>query len=156
MTKSASFRLAVVLGGIVAAAACQSPTEPTESDVTLTGAWSGAFTGNLLRSDAVTANLTHTDVGVTGTWSMPMPATLVAFGAPAGLELSGPVAGTVTGTTAELEFLFEGFRQYFAEGCAVALSVASFDATMLEGSWTTNASCQPPVEDSGTMTMTRR
>lgn len=157
MTKRSNFRLAIVLCGIVLTAACQSasPTAPTDQD-TLTGTWSGTFTGNLIVSDAVSAELTDTDSQVTGRWSMPMPATLVAFGAPADINLAGPVTGTVTGTAAELAFEFEGFPQYFPPGCAIAVSVSSFNATTMDGTWTTNESCQAPAVDDGTMTMTRQ
>ena len=96
---------------------------------------------------------------MTGEWSSPMPAILVGFGAPADVNLSGPVTGTVTGTTAELEFGFldiEVFRQYFAPGCALALTIASFTETAMDGTWMTNASCQPPVVDNGTLSFTRQ
>jgi len=43
-----------------------------------------------------------------------------------------------------------------AEGCALALSVSSFDATTMQGTWATNTLCQAPVVDNGTMTMTRQ
>ena len=88
-----------------------------------------------------------------------MPTILVGFGAPADVNLSGPVTGTVTGTTAELSFGFldiEVFRQYFAEGCALSLTISSFTATTMEGTWATNMSCQPPVIDNGTLTLTRQ
>ena len=168
MTKSSSnSSLAVVLCGIVLTAACQSasPTAPTEPEpepepVTLTGSWSGSATGALIQSDAVTATLTQADAAVTGDWSMPMPAILVGFGAPAEVALSGPVTGTAAGTTAELSFGFrddvEVFRQYFAPGCALSVTVTSFTATTLDGTWTTNTSCVPPVTDSGTVTLTRQ
>lgn len=166
MIKSNDFRLAIVLCGALLAAACQSesPTAPTEPEpepepVTLTGTWSGSVTGNFISSDAVNTTLTQTDAAVTGEWSMPMPATLVTFGAPADVNLSGTVTGTATGTTAELSFAFadvEVFRQYFAEGCALSVSISSFTATMADSTWMTNASCQPPVVDSGTLTLTRQ
>ena len=111
-----------------------------------------------ISSDAVTAELTQTDTAVTGTWSTPMPAALVLVGAPAEVNLTGPVTGTVMGTTAELTFGFldiPAFSQYFAEGCALSLAVSSFTATTMDGTWATNMSCQPPVEDSGTMMLTR-
>ena len=146
MMKSNDLRLAIVLCGIVLTAACQSasPTAPTEPEpepepITLTGAWSGSAAGAFITSDAVTATLTQTDAAVTGDWSMPMPPALVVFGAPAEVDLSGPVTGTATGTTAELSFGFrddvEVFRQYFAPGCALAVTVTSFTATTLEGTW---------------------
>ena len=164
MTKSKGLRLAVVLCGIVLATACQSasptaPTEPEPEPVTLTGAWSGSATGTLIQSDAVTATLAQTDATVAGDWSMPMPVILIGFGAPAEVDLSGPVTGTATDTTAELSFAFrddvEVFRQYFAPGCALSVTVTSFTATTMEATWTTNTSCVPPVTDSGAMTLTR-
>ena len=165
MTKSDSLRFLAVFCGILLATACEtaSPTAPTEPEpepepITLTGNWAGMFTGNFIASDAVTAMLNQTDTAVTGEWSSPMPAILVGFGAPAEVNLSGPVTGTVTGTTADLSFGFldiEVFRQYFAEGCALSLSISSFTATAMDGTWTTNASCQPPVVDSGILTLTR-
>ena len=165
MTKSNDLRLAIVLCGIVLTAACQnaSPTAPTEPEpqpVTLTGSWSGSATGTLIQSDEVTATLAQADAAVTGDWSMPMPVILVGFGAPAEVALSGPVTGTATGTTAELSFGFrddvEVFRQYFAPGCALSVTVTSFTATTLEATWTTNTSCVPPVTDSGALTLTRQ
>ena len=166
MIKTDDIRLAIVLCSVVLVAACQSasPTAPTEPEpepepVTLTGTWSGSATGNLISSDAVTTTLTQTDTAVTGEWSMPMPTTLVTFGAPADVNLSGTVTGTVTGTTADLSFAFadvEVFRQYFAPGCALSVSISSFTATMADATWMTNASCQPPVVDNGTLTLTRQ
>ena len=169
MIKSNDFRLALVLCGALLAGACQSasPTAPTEPEpepepepVTLTGTWSGSATGLLIVSDAVTSTLTQTDTAVTGDWSMPMPAILVGLGAPAEVNLSGPVTGTATGTTADLSFGFrddvEVFRQYFAPGCALSVTVTSFTATTLEATWMTNTSCVPPVTDSGTLTLTRQ
>ena len=165
MTKSSNLSLALVLCGIVLTAACQSasptaPTEPEPQPVTLTGTWAGSATGVFIASDEVTATLTQTDAAVTGNWSTPMPQALVMFGAPAEVNLSGPVTGTVTGTTAELSFGFrddvEVFRQYFAPGCALSVTVTSFTATTLEATWTTNTSCVPPVTDSGTITLTRQ
>ena len=165
MTKSSNFRPASVLCGIVLAAACQSasptaPTEPEPEPVTLSGTWTGSATGNLIVSDAVTATLTQTDAAVTGDWSMPMPAILIGFGAPPEVNLAGPVEGTATGATAELSFGFrddvEVFRQYFAPGCALSVTVTSFTATTLDGTWTTNTSCVPPVTDNGTLTLTRQ
>ncbi len=166
MMKNNNFRLAIVLWGILAAVACDSasPTAPTEPEpepepITLTGTWMGTFTGNFIVSDAVTAELTQTDTMVTGEWATPMPPTLVLLGAPPEVNLTGPVTGAVTGTTAELSFGFlaiPAFSQYFAEGCALSLSVTSFTATTMDGTWMTNASCQEPVNDSGTLTLTRQ
>ena len=167
MMKRSNFRLAIVLCGIVLMAACQSasptaPTEPEPQPVTLTGTWSGSATGAFIVSDAVTATLTQTDAAVTGDWSMPMPAALIAFGAPAEVNLAGPVEGTATGTTAELSFGFrddvEVFRAYFAPGCALAVTVTSFTATTLEGTWVPNTSCTGSVatEPGGPLTLTRQ
>ncbi len=166
MTKSSNLSLAVVLCGIVLTAACQSasptaPTEPEPQPVTLTGSWSGSAEGVIISSDAVTATLTQTDAAVTGDWSMPMPAILVGFGAPAEIDLSGPVTGTATDTTADLSFGFrddvEVFRQYFAPGCALAVTVTSFTAMTLEGTWRPNDSCTGSVatEPGGPITLTR-
>ena len=150
------------------AAACggddDGPTEPTPVEpppppaVTLTGTWSGRAEGAFVTGDAM-ATLTQTGSDVTGDWSMQMPAALVAFGAPAELDLEGPVSGTVTDMTAELSFGFleiEAFAQYVdTSECAIDVSVSSFDATMLEATWATNAMCQPPVVDEGTLSFTR-
>ena len=161
-----SFRLAIILCGTLLVAACDSgsPAAPTTPDpdpepVTLTGSWMGTFTGVLISSDAVIAELTQTDTMVEGNWSTPMPATFVALGVPANLNLSGPVTGTATGTTAELTFGFAplpGFEQYFAPGCALSVSASSVMATTMEGTWTTNTSCQPPFVDNGPMMLTRQ
>ena len=166
MIKSNDYRLALVLCGIVLAAACQSasPTAPTEPEPepepTLQGMWSGSADGNFIASDSVTANLTQTDGAVSGEWRTPMPATLVAFGAPPNVDLYGPVTGTAAGTTAELSFAFtdevQEFRRYFAEGCALSVTVTEFTATSMSATWMTNASCQPPVVDNGTLTLTRQ
>ena len=144
----------------LAAGACDSasptaPTEPEPAAVTLVGTWRGSFTGTLVVSDSVSAELAQTGTAVSGNWSTPMPAILVGLGAPE-VPLSGPVTGTVTGTTADLSFAFEGFQQYFAPGCALALTVSSFTATTMEGTWTTNSSCQAPVVDQGTLTLNRQ
>ena len=159
MIKSNDFRLALVLCGIVLAAACQdaSPTAPTNMEPTLTGTWSGAFEGALVAGSSQ-ATLTQDDTAVTGEWSAPMPAPLVTLGAPAEIPLSGPVTGTVAGTTAELTFGFlEIFHSYLGNpDCGLAVSVTSFDATALAATWTTNASCRPPIQDNGTLSLTRQ
>ncbi len=171
MTKSDSLRFLAVFCSLLLAAACEtaSPTAPTEPEptaptepepepITLAGNWAGTFTGDFITSDAVTAMLTQTDTMVGGEWSTPMPAALVLLGAPASVNLSGPVTGTVTGTMAELSFGFPDtppFSDYFAEGCALSLSISSFTATAMDGMWTTNDLCQPPVTDSGTLTLAR-
>lgn len=165
MTKKNGVRMAMpVLCGALLAAACDSasPTAPTTTEpaaVSLTGNWRGSFTGALVVSDAVTAQLTQNGADVTGEWSAPMPAPLVTFGAPANVDLAGPVSGTVTGPTASLSFGFSpvaGFERYFAPGCALSLSVTSFTATAMEGTWMTNASCVAPVSDTGTLSLTRQ
>ena len=127
--------------------------------ITVNGSWSGTITGNFIVSDAVTAQLTQADTVVTGEWSSPMPAVLVAFGAPAHVNISGPVTGIATSTTAELSFGFldtEVLRRYFPDGCALSVTVTSFTTMRMEGTWTTNALCLPPVIDSGTLTLTRQ
>ena len=142
----------------VLAAGCRgdSPTSPTD-DPTLTGTWAGTFSGALVAGDGM-SELTQDGQTVTGNWSAPMPASLVALGAPAAVPLAGPVTGTAMGTTAELTFGFaEAFHPYFGNpNCGLSVSVTSFDATMLMANWTTNESCQAPVNDSGTLTFTRQ
>ena len=162
MSTSVRVRTTRVLGAIVClatvAAGCRgdSPTSPTDVP-TLTGTWAGTFSGGLVSGDGQ-ATLTQDDMTVTGDWSAPMPANLVALGAPAAVPLTGPVTGSATGTTADLTFGFaEVFHPYFGNpDCGLAVSVTSFDATMLMANWSTNASCQPPVVDSGTLTFTRQ
>ena len=63
----------------------------------------------------------------------------------------GDPTGTVTGTTAELSFGFAAaFATYFGSTeCAIAVTVTSFSRTTLEGTWTTNESCQAPAVDQG-------
>ena len=70
----------------------------------------------------------------------------------------GDPTGTVTGTTAELSFGFAAaFATYFGSTeCAIAVTVTSFSRTTLEGTWTTNESCQAPAVDQGTLTLTRQ
>ena len=169
MTKSSNLSLAVFLCGIALTAACQSasPTAPTDPEpdpepVTLTGSWSGSADGLFIVSDDLSATLTQTDAAVTGDWSMPMPPLLVGFGAPAEVDLSGPVTGTATGTMADLSFGFrddvEVFRQYFPEGCAISVTVTSFTATMLEATWVLNELCTGNLarETGGNITLTRQ
>ncbi len=140
------------------AAGCRgdTPTSPTD-DPTLSGTWAGAFAGALVSGDGQ-ATLTQAGTTVTGDWSAPMPANLVALGAPATLPLTGPVSGEASGTTADLMFGFaEVFHPYFGNpNCGLAVSVTSFDSMTLMANWTTNDSCQPPVVDSGTLTFTRQ
>lgn len=138
-----------------------TPTAPTpelEPElVTLTGTWSGSVDGVYVDGDA-TARMTQDGTNVAGDWSMPMPAALVALDYPADVSLAGPVSGTVTGMAAELSF---GFLPVYAPylgsaDCAISVSVTSFDETTLEAEWRTNASCQPPVVDEGTLTLIRQ
>lgn len=161
MTKSVPARMSGILciglamaGG---AAACgDSPAGPSDT-VTLTGDWAGSFTGNVVEGDA-SAMFTQDDAQVTGDWTAPMPAPLVALGAPAAVPLAGPVMGTADGTTAELEFAFiEAFHSYFqGPDCALAVSVSSFSATTLTATWETNTSCPDNISDSGTLTLMRQ
>ena len=164
MLKSSSARWALFLCFALLAAACggdDSPTAPTPVEpepepepITLTGSWSGSVEGVFVTGDAST-ELSQDGADVTGTWSMPMPATLVALGAPAQAELAGSVTGTAMDMTAELSFTLDGFPEYFPEGCAIDVSVTSFDATTMEGTWATNDMCQPPAVDEGTLSFMR-
>ena len=163
MLKSNSARVAVILCFALVAAACgddDSPAAPTTPEpepepITLTGSWSGRVEGIFVKGEA-SAMLTQDGSDVTGDWSMQMPAALIALGAPE-IDLEGPVTGTVTDMTAALSFGFlEAFAAYFGSTeCAIDVSVTSFDQTMLEATWETNASCQPPVVDEGTLSFTR-
>ena len=150
---------AAACGGDDSPAAPTAPTPDPEPVVmsTLTGTWTGPVDGDLVDGDA-RAELTQTGTNVTGDWSMPMPAALVAFGAPANIDLEGPVTGTVDGTTAELSFGFlPTFANYFGSTeCAIAVTVTSFSQTTMEATWTTNESCQAPAVDRGTLTFTRQ
>ena len=164
MLKSNSARVAVILCFALVAAACgddDSPAAPTTPEpepepITLTGSWSGRVEGIFVNGEA-SAMLMQDGSDVTGDWSMSMPAALIALGAPAEIDLEGPVTGTVTDMTAALSFGFlEAFAAYFGSTeCAIDVSVTSFDQTMLEATWETNASCQPPVVDMGTLSFTR-
>ena len=166
MLKSNRGRLAVAICFALLAAGCgddDSPTAPTNVEpepepepITLTGTWSGRVEGNLVIGDAM-AMLTQDGANVTGDWSMQMPAALVAVGAPAEVDLEGPVTGTVTDMTAALSFGFlEAFAAYFGSSeCAIDVTVTSFDQTMMTADWMTNASCQPPAVDMGTLTFMR-
>lgn len=165
--KNNSIRAAILVCFALAPAACgdddsspaapTAPTTPAPDPVTLTGTWSGPVDGVLVDGDA-RAELTQTGTSATGDWSMPMPAALVAFGLPADDDLEGPVTGTVTGTTAELSFGFaaEVASRFGNAECAIAVTVTSFSQTTLEGTWTTNESCQAPAVDQGTLTFTRQ
>ena len=161
MFTSSSARAALVFCFALAAAACggddSSPAAPTAPmAATLTGTWTGPVDGMLVDGDA-RAELTQTGTDVTGDWSMPMPAVLIAAGAP-DIPLTGPVTGTVSGTTASLTF---GFLAVFASQlggteCAIAVTVTSFSQTTMEGTWATNDSCRERVDDEGTLTLTRQ
>ena len=169
MSRRNSSRFFFIVCIALVAAACggddAGPTEPTPVEppappaVTLTGTWSGRAEGAIVTGDAM-ATLTQTGSDVSGDWSMQMPAALVLLGAPAELDLEGPVSGTVTDMTAELSFGFleiEAFAQYVdTSECAIDVSVSSFDATMLEATWATNAGCPPPFVDMGMLTFTRQ
>lgn len=164
--KNNSIRAAILVCFALAPAACgdddpspaapTAPTTPAPDPVTLTGTWSGPVDGVLVDGDA-RADLTQTGTSATGDWSMPMPAALIAAGAP-DIALEGPVTGTVTGTTAELSFGFlAAFAIYFGSAdCAIAVTVTSFSQTTLEGTWTTNESCQGRAVDQGTLIFTRQ
>ena len=166
MLKSNPARWAIILCFALLAAGCgddDSPTAPTTVEpepepepITLTGTWSGRVEGNLVTGEAM-AMLTQDGANVTGDWSMQMPAALVLVGAPAEVDLEGPVTGTVTDMTAALSFGFlEAFTPYFGSpDCGIDVSVTSFDATTMEATWTTNDSCQPPVVDMGMLTFMR-
>ena len=162
MFKSNSLGLVAVLGVALLAVACGdeevTPTAPTPApQVTLTGTWTGAFTGTFVSGDGQ-AMLMQEGTTVTGEWSAPMPAALVAVGAPAEVDLEGPVTGSVSGTTATLEFAFlEIFAPYFGSpDCGLDVSVSSFDQTSLEATWNTNDSCTPPIVDMGTISFMRQ
>ena len=167
MWKTNSALWAIALCFVLLTAACATddgPTAPTGEDpepvpapVTLTGTWSGTFEGVLVAGDGQ-ATLTHDGTDVTGEWSVPMPPPLVALlGAPADVDLGGPVTGVATGTTAELAFGFLAvFADYFGSpGCALEVSVSSFDETTMEATWATSDRCAP-ASDEGTLSFTRQ
>ena len=152
------FVLCLVALGAAACGGDSSPTTPTPAPpapVTLTGVWVGPVDGQLISSDSATADLAQSASTVTGEWSATVRLPPVP-GAPAEVPLGGPVTGTATGATAELAFAIVGFPTYFAEGCAIDVSVTSFDQTTMQADWTTNDMCQPPAVDSGTLTFTRQ
>ena len=101
--------LAAACGGDDGPTAPTTGPEPEPEPITLTGSWSGRVEGTFVTGDA-SAELTQDGADVTGDWSMQMPAALVALGAPAEIELEGPVTGTVTDMTAALSF---GFLEAF-------------------------------------------
>ena len=130
-----------------------APT-PEPEPVTITGNWHGTFEGALVAGEAH-VNLEQTGMDVTGDWSAPMPEPLVALGAPAGIELAGPVEGTVDGSTADLEFAFlEVFHPYFGgPDCGLHVHVESFTEDDLEATWHTEDACPENVSDEGTLDM---
>ena len=91
---------------------------------------------------------------VTGEWSAPMPAALMAVSGRDD-ELQGPVTGTVMDSTAELEFAFLAvFHEYRRATNAASTSTSkSFTEDDLEGTWHTEETCPPHVVDEGTLDM---
>lgn len=148
----------------VLAAACggdgSGPTAPTDT-VRLTGTWAGSFEGQVISSRRLSAELEQSDgihgerTNVTGSWNATVRLPPVP-GVPAEVELGGSVRGNATGSTADLTFEIDGFRDYFPEGCAILVDVSSFDATRLTGTWRTSDECRAPAVDLGTLTMTRQ
>ena len=165
MLKSNSARWAIILCFALMAPGCgddSGPTAPTvvapePQPVTLTGIWSGSVVGVFVIGDA-RAELTQDGTTVAGNWSMPMPLVLIAAGAPADLDLAGPVSGTVTDTTAALSFgLLDALALLVGSvECAVDVSVTSFDETTMEATWKTNEACQMPFVDQGTLSFMRQ
>ena len=165
MWQSNSALRAIAFCFALLAAACATddgPTAPTDDPepepepVTLTGTWSGTFEGVLVAGDGQ-ATLTHDGTDVTGEWSVPMSPPLLALGAPADVDLGGPVTGVATGTTAELSFGFlDVFEAHFGGAdCALDVSVSSFDETTMEATWATSTDCTPAT-DEGTLSFTRQ
>ena len=131
------------------------PPAPTPEPVTMiTGDWHGEFEGTLVAGEAF-AMLEQNGTDVTGDWSAPMPEPLVALGAPATIDLAGPVTGTVSGSTADLEFAFlEAFHLYFGgPDCVLDVHITSFTEDELEGTWHTVEACPENVSDEGTLDM---
>jgi hypothetical protein len=163
MLKSNRARWAIVLCFALLAAGCgddDSPTAPTTTEpdpdpdpVTVTGTWSGSFDGADISGDNVSVDLTQDGTTVTGRWTATVRLPPVP-GAPPEVPLGGAVTGTVDNMSTELAFAIEGFADYFPEGCAIAVT-ASFDETTMKGDWMTNASCQEPAVDEGTLSFTR-
>ena len=163
MSKSNGILRVVPLCFALLAAACgddASPTAPTATAPRLTGTWSGSFQGQVISSQRFSTTLEQGDgshgerTNVDGTWSATVRLPPVP-GAPAEVELGGPVRGDATGGAAELTFEIEGFPEYFPEGCGIAADV-TFDATTMNATWETNDMCQPPAVDEGTLTMMRQ
>ena len=139
------------------APAAPTPTpepEPEPEPVSIAGDWHGSFEGGLVSGEAH-LHLEQTGMDVTGEWDAPMPEPLVALGAPADIELAGPVTGTVEGSTADLEFAFlEAFHLYFGgPDCALDVHVTSFGEDDLEAEWHTTDACPENVSDEGTLDM---
>ena len=138
------------------AAPTPTPTPtPDPEPVTITGNWHGEFEGALVAGEA-RAMLEQNGMDVTGEWSAPMPAPLVALGAPAGIDLAGPVTGTASDPTADLEFGFlEAFHVYFGgPDCVLHVEVTSFTEADLEATWHTDEEgCPENVSDQGTLDM---
>ena len=135
-----------------------TPVEPTAPDpepepVSIAGEWHGSFEGMLIDGEAF-MTLEQSGMDVTGDWSAPMPAALVALGAPAEVPLSGPVEGTVEGSGGDLELGFaEAFHAYLGEDCGLHLDVEEFSDDDLEGTWHTEDTCPAHVVDEGTLDM---
>ncbi len=163
MLNSNHARFLVILCFALGAAACgddASPTAPTTDTepepepgpVTISGEWHGEFDGALVAGEAF-ATLEQNGMDVTGDWSAEMPAPLVALGAP-DVDLAGPVEGTVSGSTAELEFGFlPVFNEYLGEDCGLHVHVESFTEDDLEATWHTEDTCPDHVNDEGTLDM---
>ena len=127
--------------------------EPEPEPVSIAGDWHGSFEGMLIDGEAH-LHLEQTGMDVTGEWDAPMPAALVALGAPADVLLSGPVEGTVDGSTADLEFEFAAaFHAYLGEDCGLHVEVEMFSEDDLEATWHTEDTCPAHVVDEGTLDM---
>ena len=133
-----------------------APTPPTvepEPMVSIAGDWHGSFEGDLIDGEAF-MTLEQSGMDVTGDWSAPMPAALVALGAPDNVDLSGPVEGTVEGSSGDLELGFDAaFHAYLGEDCGLHLHVEEYSDDDLEGEWHTEDTCPAHVVDEGTLDM---
>jgi len=163
MFKSNLAKWAVILCFALLGAGCggdDSPTAPTPTTpepepepepVTITGDWHGEFEGNLVAGEAF-AMLEQNGMDVTGEWSAPMPAALMAVSGRDD-ELQGPVTGTVMDSTAELEFAFLAvFHPFVGPDCHLHVDVEMFTEDELEGTWHTE-DCLEHVVDEGTLDM---